>query len=87
MYCTRDGNNATNLHGTVDSIANDADGKLVLTVTGTNCNDVQVLNIPAHDGEITINNRTYAYDNFEVKVDAAGNFTYDFTLKGYNKSC
>ena len=83
---TRDGNNATNLHGTVDSIANDADGKLVLTVTGTNCNDVQVLNIPAHDGEITINNRTYAYDNFEVKVDAAGNFTYDFTLKGTTKA-
>ena len=83
---TRDGNNATNLHGTVDSIANNADGKLVLTVTGTNCNDVQVLNIPAHDGEITINNRTYAYDNFEVKVDAAGNFTYDFTLKGTTKA-
>lgn len=83
---TRDGNNATNLHGAVDSIANNADGKLVLTVTGTNCNDVQVLNIPAHDGEITINNRTYAYDNFEVKVDAAGNFTYDFTLKGTTKA-
>ena len=78
---TRDGNNATNLHGKVADLQNNANGNLVLTVTETNCNDVQVLNIPAHDGEITINNRVYAYDNFEVKVDADGNFTYEFTLK------
>ena len=78
---TRDGNNATNLHGKVEGLQNNANGNLVLTVTETNCNDVQVLNIPAHDGEITINNRVYAYDNFEVKVDADGNFTYEFTLK------
>ena len=78
---TRDGNNATNLNGKVEGLQNNANGNLVLTVTETNCNDVQVLNIPAHDGEITINNRVYAYDNFEVKVDADGNFTYEFTLK------
>lgn len=78
---TRDGNNAANLHGKVEGLQNNANGNLVLTVTETNCNDVQVLNIPAHDGEITINNRVYEYDNFEVKVDADGNFTYEFTLK------
>ena len=78
---TRDGNNATNLNGKVTDLQNNAGGNLVLTVTETNCNDVQVLNIPAHDGEITINNRVYAYDNFEVKVDADGKFTYEFTLK------
>lgn len=78
---TRDGNNATNMNGKVSGLENNADGNLVLTVSETNCNDVQVLNIPAHDGEITINNRVYAYDNFEVKVDADGKFTYEFTLK------
>ncbi len=78
---TRDGNNATNLNGTITGLQNNTDGNLVLTVSNTNCNDVQVLNIPAQDGEITINNHVYAYDNFEVKVDADGKFTYEFTLK------
>ncbi len=78
---TRDGNNATNLNGKITDLTNNADGNLVLTVKDTNCNDVQVLNIPAHDGEITINNRVYAYKNFEVKTDADGKFTYEFTMK------
>lgn len=81
LFEVRDGNNATNVNGKVTDLQNNADGNLVLTVTETNCNDVQVLNIPAHDGEIIINNRTYAYENFEVKVDGEGNFTYEFTLK------
>ena len=81
LFEMRDGTNSTNVNGTVDAITNNADGNLVLTVTDTNCNDVQVLNIPAHDGEITINNHTYAYKNFEVEVDADGNFTYKFTLR------
>lgn len=81
LFEIRDGNNLTNVNGKVTDLTNNADGNLVLTVTETNCNDVQTLNIPAHDGEITINNRTYAYKNFEVKTDANGNFTYEFTLR------
>lgn len=77
----RDGNNATNLKGTLTGLAQGPEGNQVLTVEDTNCNDVQVLNIPAHDGEITINNRAYAYEKFEVKVDADGKFTYEFTLR------
>lgn len=81
LFEIRDGNNATNVNGTVEKLTNNVEGNLVLTITKTNCNDVQDLNIPSHDGEITINNCTYAYDNFEVKVDADGNFTYEFTLR------
>lgn len=81
LFEMRDGNNATNLNGKVTNLQNNAEGNLLLTVTETNCNDVQVLNIPAHDGEIIINNRTYAYKNFEVKVDDAGNFVYEFTME------
>lgn len=78
---TRDGNNDTNLNGKVADLDNNANGNLVLTVKDTNCNDVQVLNIPSSDGEITINNHIYPYDNFEVKVEDDGTFTYKFTLK------
>ena len=72
----RDGTNSTNVRGTLTDIEGN-----VLTVEDTNCNDVQVLNIPAHDGEITINNHTYAYKNFEVEVDDDGKFIYKFTLR------
>lgn len=80
LFEARDGNNSTNLKGKVAGLQNNAEGNLVLTVTDTNCNDVQALNIPAHDGEIIINNRTYAYKHFEVKTDDAGNFVYEFTM-------
>lgn len=81
VFEMRDGNNGTNLNGKVSGLQNNANGNLVLTVTETNCDDVRALNIPASDGEIIINNRTYVYENFEVKVDANGKFTYEFTLQ------
>lgn len=81
LFEMRDGTNSTDVNGKVTDLTNNDEGNLVLTITETNCNDVQVLNIPAHDGEITINNHTYAYENFEVEVDDDGNFTYIFTLR------
>jgi flagellar hook-associated protein 1 FlgK len=82
LFEFRDGNNGTTLEGTIDSLANDAtSGNIILTLTDTNCNDLRDLNIPAYDGELVIRNNTYAYDSFEVKVDADGNYTYEFTLK------
>lgn len=81
LFEIRDGNNATTLMGTADSLTNDSDGKLVLTMSGANINNVNLLNIPAQDGEITINNYTYSYDTFDVQVSADGEFTYSFTLK------
>lgn len=84
LFEMRDGNNNTVLEGTIQNgaagVTNNADGNLVLTLVDTNCNDVQVLNIPSHDGEITVSGRTYAYDSFNVTVDADGKFTYEFTL-------
>lgn len=81
LFEMRDGNNDTIVDGLVKSYD---EATKTLTVTETNCNDVMKLNIPAHDGEIVINNRTYAYDKFEVKVDGDGNFTYEFQLKDAN---
>lgn len=89
LYEMRDGNNATVLQGTVKkgSLVNDPDtGNLKLALENTNCNDVQVLNIPAHDGEIIVRGRVYAYDSFEVSVDADGKFTYEFTLSSKVKA-
>lgn len=81
LFEIRDGNNATTLTGKADSLTNNQDGNLVLTMAGANINDVNLLNIPAQDGELTINNFTYSYESFEVQVSADGEFTYSFTLK------
>ena len=81
LFQVRDGNNTTTLKGKGDSLTNDADGNLVLTMKNANINDVNLLNIPAQDGELTINNFTYAYDHFDVHVEEDGSFTYQFTLK------
>ncbi len=90
LFEMRDGNNATVLQGTIKQdggLSNDPDtGNLKLVLEGTNCNDVQLLNIPAHDGEIIVRGRTYAYDSFEVSVDADGKFTYEFTLSSKMKT-
>lgn len=84
LFEMRDGNNATVLEGTIDGTSglswDSATEKAVLTLTDTNCNDVQVLNIPAHDGEIIVNGRIYTYESFEVEVAADGKFTYKFNL-------
>lgn len=81
LFEVRDGNNTTTLSGKASGIENDADGNLVVTMTGANINDVQLLNIPAEDGEITIGSTAYIYKEFEVQVSENGEFTYKFTLK------
>ena len=84
LFEFRDGNNGTIFEGKIDKesgLSNDENGNLVLTLTGTNCNDITELNIPSYDGELVIRNITYPYDSFEVKVDDAGNYSYIFTMK------
>lgn len=72
----RDGNNLENFKGK----ANGTTGTNILTVTDSTINSIDKLNI-AREGILTIGNKTYAYDKFEVTVDAAGKATYTFTLK------
>lgn len=81
LFEFRDGNNSTTLEGKLQDVSNNQDGKLVLTLSNTNCSDVRDLNIPAEDGELVIKNITYAYDSFEAVVDQDGNYTYVFTMK------
>lgn len=82
LFEIRDGNNDIALNGTVTKAPNSInDDPCEVVVTGTNCNDVNKLNIPSHDGEITILGHTYAYESFKVDVDANGKFTYTFQLK------
>lgn len=77
LFQIRDGNNGEALKGS----ATGAKGSKSLTVTGTNCNDLTKLNLPAQNGIMKVNNVEYEYDHFEVTVDADGNYTYNFTLK------
>lgn len=83
LFAIRDGNNGTILDGEISSVADalDANGHLELKINNTTCENVQELNIPAHDGEITINNHTYTYESFSVEVDDDGKFEYTFLLK------
>lgn len=82
LFEIRDGNNDIALNGTVTKAPQSVnDDPVEVVVTGTNCNDVNKLNIPSHDGEITILGHTYTYESFKVDVDANGKFTYTFQLK------
>lgn len=81
LFEIRDGNNMTTLKGKAKSLTEGADGKMLLSMDSSNVNNVNLLNIPAEDGELTIGSYTYTYDSFEVKVGADGEFTYEFKMK------
>lgn len=73
----RDGNNRFNLQGTIYAEAGDN----FVTMTDTNINSVEKLNIP-ETGTITVGNRNYNYTGFEVTKDVdTGNFIYTFELE------
>jgi len=73
----RDGNNQSNLRGSVYAEAGDS----YVTMTDTNVNEIEKLNIP-EAGLLTVGNHEYSYTGFEVTKDAeTGNFIYTFELK------
>jgi len=72
----RDGNNLENFKGRATGV----EGTNTITVDDSNINAIEKLNI-AREGILTVGNKTYAYDNFEVTYDASGKATYTFTLK------
>jgi flagellar hook-associated protein 1 FlgK len=73
----RDGNNQFNLRGTIYAETGDSQ----VTMTDTNINSVEKLNIP-ETGTLTIGNRDYNYTGFEVTKDAEnGNYIYTFELE------
>ncbi len=82
LFEVRDGNNGAVLSGNATGKleAND-EGNLTFSMNNATVNDVNLLNIPATDGELTIGNVTYGYDHFDVTVEDDGSFTYTFTLK------
>lgn len=77
LFEVRDGNNGENFTGK----ANGVKGDKTLTVTGANCEDFYLLNIPASDGKIESEGLSYRYESFDVAIDADGNYTYTFHLK------
>jgi flagellar hook-associated protein 1 FlgK len=78
LFEVRDGNNAFNLNGMVNVMADDTE----ITMMDTNINEVEKLNIP-ETGSITVGNHVYNYTGFEVKKDEdTGNFIYTFELDG-----
>jgi flagellar hook-associated protein 1 FlgK len=73
----RDGNNQANLRGTVYAEAGDNQ----VTMTDTNVNAIEKLNIP-EVGTLTIGNHEYKYNGFEVTKDVdSGAFIYTFDLE------
>lgn len=74
LFEVRDGNNKLNFNGTANGTA----GGTKLTVTNANINDILKLNLPASDGEITVDGKTYYYKSFTYDVQTE---TYEFELK------
>lgn len=74
LFEIRDGNNADNLQGVISC----QDGDRTVTMTKTNVNSQIDLNIPSK-GTITIGNREYEYDGFDVNM-VDGNYEYTFQL-------
>lgn len=74
LFEIRDGNNADNLQGVTSCQA----GAKTVTMTKTNINSQTDLNIP-QEGIITVGNREYEYDGFEVEV-VDGSYKYTFHL-------
>lgn len=70
LFEIRDGNNAHNLKGSVTAIA----GEETLVMSNCNINSEEMLNIP-ESGVITVDNREYVYNGFEVKIGADGKYT------------
>ena len=71
----RDGNNKENLQGRTTA----AVGDTLLTIKGTNINQISKINMP-EQGRIVIGGAEYYYDGFTVKEDFDGNYFYDFNL-------
>ena len=77
LFEVRDGNNQLNLKGNVNALAGDS----YVTMTGTNINDVNKLNIP-QNGKLTIGNYEYFYSGFEVNINpVTGDYSYTFELE------
>ncbi len=78
LFELRDGNNNKNFNGKTELTAFDT----TIKVTGANIQNIAELNIPNEDGLITIGNREYEYESFEVNYnDTTGEYEYTFTLK------
>lgn len=79
LFELRDGNNNKNFAGKAQLQV----GGTKLTITGANINKVSELNIPLEKGVITIGNREFEYESYEITgYDAVKQeYTYEFTLK------
>ncbi|MBR6228775.1 MAG: flagellar hook-associated protein FlgK [Eubacterium sp.] len=84
LFEIRDGNNNTTLEGMITSLS----GKELQLSKSTKdskanfINDINLLNIPTHDGELIVNGTVYRYETFKADYDAAKDeYTYTFTLK------
>ncbi len=75
LFEMRDGNNGEAFKG----ITNASYGDTKVTVTGTNINAVEKLNIPTN-GVIRISNREYNYVGFEITKGDDGTYVYEFEL-------
>lgn len=81
LFELRDGNNANNFSGSLESIDAGEEGSDVV-VRDTNVNKFIDLNIPQYDGVLTIGSVDYEYSSFDIAIDPTdGTYTYTFHTK------
>lgn len=71
----RDGNNDEAFAGKTTA----GTGDMTVTVTATNYNKTELLNIPT-TGIISIGNKDYTYNGFCIRQNDEGNYEYEFSL-------
>lgn len=83
LFSIRDGNNAENMKGTVDSVetTTDAEGltRSSINITYPSTTDVHALNLP-EKGVLLVGNRHYNYDSWEATIGADGITGIKFNL-------
>lgn len=83
LFSVRDGNNAENMQGTVDSVENttDEDGvtRTSITMTFPSITDMNALNLP-DNGVLTVKSRHYNYDSWEATIGPDGITSIKFNL-------
>lgn len=83
LFEVRDGNSQQYFHGKCTCSYGDE----YITVTDTSVNKEEMLHISS-TGIITVGNRDYIYNGFQVTKDEDGNFVYEFALDDFvRKDC
>lgn len=81
LFELRDGNNKENFKGFLQEISAGEEAGSDVVVKDANIQSFKNLNIPQHDGVVTIGHTDYEYSSFDINIDSDGAYIYTFHTK------